>query len=248
MTALNGTKPLIGLSVAREIAPDGIQRDFVRSTYLDAIRLAGGIPVLLANIPESQDTFKQCHGLLLTGGGDFDPRRYGEGDQGTKWDGVSQDRDEAELLLIQTAYSLAMPVLGICRGIQALAVASDGTLVQDIPKRYPSSPIQHFQALPRQEVTHVVNIEQSSRLAEILGAHKVRVNSFHHQAVNMVPPHWIVSARAEDGLIEGMERPDYSYAIGVQWHPEDLVNGHHEARQLFNSFVHAARSYQEAHD
>lgn len=239
-------RPLIGISVSRETGSDGVPRDFVRSTYLHAIQRAGGVPVMLANINESAETLKSCHGLLLTGGGDFDPARYGASDAGTKWDGVSPDRDSTELLLTETAYALSLPIFGICRGIQALAVAGEGSLIQDIPSRYPSSELHHYQDEARSQVTHPVRVEESSHLGTILGTQEVWVNSFHHQAVNTVPDGWVVTAYAEDGLIEGMERPDYPFAIGVQWHPEDLVDSRPEALQLFISFVQAARQYQEA--
>ncbi|OLZ10005.1 gamma-glutamyl-gamma-aminobutyrate hydrolase family protein [Sulfobacillus thermosulfidooxidans] len=240
------TKPLIGISVSREIGSDNVPRDFLRATYLHAIQLAGGIPILLPNIPESQEALKVCHGLLLTGGGDYDPARYGQSDKGTKWDGVSTDRDETELLLIRTAYDLAMPIFGICRGIQALAVAGDGSLIQDIPTTYPDSVLHHHQSAPRSSPTHQVTVDKSSHLASILGTEQVVVNSFHHQAVDQVPKNWVVNAHAEDGVIEGMELPQYPFGIGVQWHPEDLVDSFQEARQLFIAFVQAARQYQEA--
>ncbi len=246
MTASEAMRPLIGISVSRETGSDGVPRDFVRSTYLHAIQRAGGVPVMLANINESAETLKSCHGLLLTGGGDFDPARYGASDAGTKWDGVSPDRDSTELLLTETAYALSLPIFGICRGIQALAVAGEGSLIQDIPSRYPSSELHHYQDEARSQVTHPVRVEESSHLGTILGTQEVWVNSFHHQAVNTVPDGWVVTAYAEDGLIEGMERPDYPFAIGVQWHPEDLVDSRPEALQLFISFVQAARQYQEA--
>ncbi|MCL5013924.1 MAG: gamma-glutamyl-gamma-aminobutyrate hydrolase family protein [Firmicutes bacterium] len=246
MTASEAMRPLIGISVSRETGSDGVPRDFVRSTYLHAIQRAGGVPVMLANINESAETLKSCHGLLLTGGGDFDPARYGASDAGTKWDGVSPDRDSTELLLTETAYALSLPIFGICRGIQALAVAGEGSLIQDIPSRYPSSELHHYQDEARSQVTHPVRVEESSHLGTILGTQEVWVNSFHHQAVNTVPDGWVVTAYAEDGLIEGMERPDYPFAIGVQWHPEDLVDSRPEALQLFISFVQAARQYREA--
>ncbi len=238
-------RPLIGISLSRETGPDGVARDFVRSTYLHAVQLAGGVPILLANIAESAEALKSCHGLLLTGGGDFDPALYGKEDAGTKWGGVSPERDHTELLLIQTAYALSMPIFGICRGIQALAVAGDGSLIQDIPSGYPSSCLNHSQTEPRAQVTHLVRMEQSSLLKAIMGAQEISVNSFHHQAVMTVPKDWTVTAYAEDGLIEGMERVAYPFGLGVQWHPEDLVDSHPEALQLFVSFVKAARQYQE---
>ncbi len=245
MANSSSIRPFIGISLSREMGKDGVPRDFIRSTYLHAIQQAGGIPVLLANIAESAEVLKSCHGLLLTGGGDFDPILYGQEDAGTKWEGVSADRDHTELLLIQTAYALNLPIFGICRGIQALAVSGKGALIQDIPSGYHPSTARHSQNEPRFEVTHRVKMEQSSRLVAIMGTQEISVNSFHHQAVMTVPNDWTITAYAEDGLIEGMERREYPFALGVQWHPEDLVDSRPEALQLFVSFVEAARQYQE---
>jgi len=222
---------------------DGVGRDWVRRPYLEAIRQAGGIPVLLANLPESVEILAHCHGLLLTGGSDFDPVHYGEVPQGTDMDGVVPERDHTELALLHRAEQLDMPVFGICRGIQALAVGLGGRLIQDIPRVLPQSPLRHQQTQAREEKTHSVRIAPDSRLRSILGKDQVAVNSFHHQAVAHVPAGWRAVAWAEDGVIEAMEHESKGW-FGVQWHPEDLFGDDRPARALFEHFVAQAHAYQ----
>ena len=137
------TQPLIGISMSREEKSDSPARDWVRRTYMVAIIEAGGIPVLLPNETSSWELLRHCHGLLLTGGGDFDPATFGAADQGTKMSGVSKARDTTELGLIKVAEELDMPTFGICRGLQALTVAGGGALVQ-------SGAIDAFGLTPRE--------------------------------------------------------------------------------------------------
>ncbi len=241
-------KPLIAISISRELGPDNVYRDFLRSPYLHAVVQAGGIPVMLPNIPESAEALLRCDGLLLTGGGDFSPSSYGADDAGTHLKGISADRDQTEISLVRTALSHNMPVFGICRGVQAIAVAGEGSLVQDIPRIYPDSLVHHNQTQARSEATHPVSVAAASQLQAITEQTALRVNSFHHQALEQIPAGWQVSAQAEDGIIEAIEYPGYAWGIGVQWHPEDLVDSQEEARRLFAAFVSAARRYREEED
>jgi putative glutamine amidotransferase len=236
-------KPVIGVSTSREMS-GGYPRDYLRGTYSDALCRAGGIPMLLANVDESVELLSQCDGLLLTGGGDVDPQRFGQEDAGTDWSGVSGDRDRVELLLVHEANRLNLPIFGICRGIQVLAVAFGGTLIQDIPLRLPDTPIRHSQAQPRRRVTHGVTVESQSRVAQIVGTHVLEVNSFHHQAVDQVPSPWRIVAQADDGVIEAIEHPGERFLVGVQWHPEDLVVDEPSARQLFEHFIQACAQWR----
>lgn len=239
--------PVIGITMSREEATDkkNYSRDWLRSTYVVAVSTAGGIPVALPNEGTSVTAVQKLHGLLLTGGPDFHPGLFGQADEGTQWEGWSRARDETELQLIRAARALGMPIFGICRGAQALAVAGGGTLVQDIRRRWPDTPIEHSQKRPRTETTHAVSIVPGTRLGAILGESRFSVNSYHHQAVDRLPEGWQVAARADDGVIEAIESAEASFAIGVQWHPEDLVDNEATARALFSAFVSAARRYQE---
>jgi putative glutamine amidotransferase len=238
-------KPLIAISISRELGPDQVYRDFLRATYLRAVVQAGGVPVMLPNISESAEALLHCDGLLLTGGGDFDPASYGAAEAGTHVKGISADRDRTEVALVHTAMSHNIPVFGICRGIQALAVADHGTLVQDVPTVYPESPLHHNQSEARAEVTHSVNMVPGSLLSRITDSTALQVNSFHHQSLETLPAGWVVAAESEDGVIEAIEHPDYAYGIGVQWHPEDLVGTEEGARRLFAAFVAAADAYRK---
>jgi len=236
--------PLVGISMSRDNTFQGYSRDWVRSTYIHAIIEAGGIPVLLANVDTSVELLSQCDGLLLTGGGDVDPGRFGASDMGTDWSGVSPDRDQSELRFIEEANRLDMPTFGICRGIQALAVGFGGTLIQDIPSARPDIVLHHSQKEPRETVTHPVQVEQQSRVGQIVQSANFSVNSFHHQAIDRIPDGWQVAATSPDGIVEAMEYPGERFLIGVQWHPEDLVHGEEPAQRLFKSFVNACQAYQ----
>ncbi len=229
-------KPVIGVTVSR-LQEGSMGYDRLAVSYIDAIRQAGGIPVLLANM-EEPEVLGALDGLVLSGGSDFHPDLYGAQPQGTHMPGVSPERDRAEMALLH-AVAADFPVLGICRGIQALAVAFGGSLIQDVPSQRPS-PIRHAQDAPRHERTHGVRVEEQSQLGRILGAGSVRVNSFHHQAVDRVPEGFVPVAWAEDGLLEGIEHPARRFWIGVQWHPENLVGHEEHARRLFRALVTAA--------
>ena len=237
-------KAKIGVTMSRDYS-GGYPRDFLRSTYTDAIIKFGGVPVLLPNVETSVSLLEECDGLLLTGGGDFDPACFKREDQGTEWGGVSPDRDRVEMLLIAEANRRQMPVFGICRGLQALTVSFGGTLIQDIPSALADSPFQHSQSQARREVTHPVAVEPDSRLAQILGCDNLAVNSFHHQAVAEVPLGWRVSAQAPDGIVEALEFPGDRFLMGVQWHPEDLVSDEEPQQRLFRRFIASCEGHRE---
>lgn len=238
-------QPMIGISTTRDKGDDNTVADRVRLTYIKAISEAGGIPVLLPNVPDSAKALERMDGLLLTGGGDFDPASFGQPDEGTQMDGVSPARDEAELLLIEAANRLDMPIFGICRGVQAMAIAYGGSLIQDLGRARPDSAIRHSQTEDREQVTHTVQVKPDSRVGRLVGDAVVRVNSFHHQAVATTPPGWDMVAESEDGVIEALEAPGSRFLLGVQWHPEDLASGHGTAARLFKGFVEASASFQE---
>lgn len=220
--------------------------DSLKSTYAEAVISAGGLPILLPNLSASVELLSLCEGLLLTGGGDFDPVLFGQSDQGTDWVGFNAARDQTELSLIGEANRLSMPIFGICRGIQALAVAFGGDLIQDIGSSYANA-LKHSAAQPREQSQHRVSVMAHTRTAEILGESELWVNSFHHQAVEQPPPDWIVSARASDNLIEAIEKPGDHFLLGVQWHPENLTHDDHGQRRLFERFVDACREWGGTH-
>ena len=177
--------------------------------------------------------------LLLTGGGDVDPDRYGQAPHPTVYE-VSAARDDLELHLTRRALEASVPLLAICRGIQVLNVALGGTLVQDVAST--AGPlIQHSQKDKRHVPTHPVKVQTGSRLAEILGSTALDVNSLHHQSIDRPGNGLHVVAHAPDGVAEGAEVPAHPFAVAVQWHPEELVGHDAAARNLFDALVDAAR-------
>jgi putative glutamine amidotransferase len=180
-------------------------------------------------------------GLLLPGGEDVDPALYGEA-RHEKCGPSSPELDEVELTLARWAVDDGKPVLAICRGIQVLNVALGGTLYQDIAAQIPGGAehVKHRRG-PRDFLAHTATITHGSRLALILGATSLPVNSLHHQAVKDVAPGLAVVAQTPDGIIEAMEVPEHPFAIGVQWHPEELVDVDARSQKLFDALVVACR-------
>jgi len=235
------TNPLIGLttSVSVDAYPE---RAYTNAAYLTAVQQAGGIPILLP--PQLSDAardelWRRLDALVLTGGGDLDPARFGEPRHPTVYD-VSAARDQLEIDLTRRALTESVPLLAICRGIQVLNVVLGGTLYQDIPSDL-ASPIAHSQKERRDQPTHAVKVQEGSRLAEILGRLEVDVNSLHHQAIKDLGPRLRAVGMAPDGIIEAAEVVDHPFAVAVQWHPEDLVAHDAAARGLFRAVVEAAR-------
>jgi putative glutamine amidotransferase len=186
--------------------------------------------------------YRRLDGLLLPGGVDIAPALYGEGAH-PNLGSVNKPLDKAEMLLTRWALDDGMPLLGVCRGIQVLNVAAGGSLYQDLPAQFAGAlrhscpPPDH----PRTYRAHAVHVQPGSRLAEILGADQVAVNSRHHQAVKAVAPGFCASARAPDGVVEGIEREDGPFAVGIQWHPESLADDDPQMLALFQALVRAAR-------
>ncbi|KUK31456.1 MAG: Glutamine amidotransferase class-I domain protein [Thermoanaerobacterales bacterium 50_218] len=232
-----GSRPIIGITLAHDPEKG---RFFCREAYLDAVQRAGGVPVLLPPV-QKQDSLQVYRdlvaGLLLSGGGDLHPSFFGE-DPCWKLGEVSLVRDKFEIALVKLVLDAGKPVLGICRGIQVLNVALGGTLYQDLSSQAPAS-LQHIQRGARKEPAHEVEIKKGSLLASVLGAERIWVNSFHHQAVKDVAPSLEAVAWSADGVVEAVELPGHDFVVGVQWHPEDLLEEEH-AVALFRAFVAAA--------
>jgi putative glutamine amidotransferase len=207
------------------------------------LHVGGEVRVIDPSMPVAE-ALAGADGLLLTGGDDVEPERYGEPRHAATV-GAEPGRDEFELGLVAAARARNLPLFGICRGIQVLNVACGGTLVQDIPTQVPgASP--HSLTVPPHEpfsLAHEIWVEKDSLLARLIGDRLDRdacgVNSRHHQAVNVVAPGFKASATAPDGIIEAIEDPAARFCLGVQWHPENFWRTG-EFRPLFEGFVEAA--------
>lgn len=240
------TAPLIGVTTAVTVDKYP-ERAYVNASYLNAVQQAGGVPVPL---PPQLDAvalgelWQRLDGVLLTGGGDVDPARFGEPRHPTVSD-VSPARDALEIELSHWALERGVPLLAICRGLQVLNVALGGSLHQDIPSGS-GSPLDHsqkaLQQTRRDQPVHHVKVQEGSRLARILGALDVDVNSFHHQAVKALGRGLSAVAWSPDGIVEGAEMQEGDrFVVGVEWHPEDLVGHDPAARNLFAALVDEAR-------
>lgn len=219
-------KPLIGITLDAE--PPGGYSQYpwyaLRANYTCAVAAAGGIPVGLPHLPELADAMlDRIDALIVTGGAfDVDPALYGDGATHPTVS-LKAARTAAELALLQGALLRDMPVLGICGGQQLLAVALGGTLIQHIPDSVPAA-LEHEQPNPRHEPGHSITLVSGTRLHSIVGTGTMHVNSAHHQAVRAAGPRALVNAHAPDGVIEGIEDPARRFCLGVQWHPEFLID------------------------
>jgi microsomal dipeptidase-like Zn-dependent dipeptidase/gamma-glutamyl-gamma-aminobutyrate hydrolase PuuD len=213
--------------------------------YYKSVEKAGGIPVIIPPLADTDviiNTLEIVDGLILSGGGDYDPR-YAEEEPDPKLGEINEERDLPELFITRLAYNRQIPILGICRGIQTLAMALGGKVKQDITD---IAAINHSQKEDRNVATHKVIIEKDSILSQLytLTANHstLNVNSFHHQAVCDCGDKFRVVAKSEDGIIEAMESREFKSIIGVQWHPECLDDG----LPIFKWLVHEATSYHQA--
>jgi len=245
------TDPIIGLPTRNA---HGQSHEYALGrAYCDAIAQAGGVPLPIPLLEEERllrRLYQLLDGLLLCGGGDVAAEFYAAADSG-RLRFVDRPRDRVEMALTRWALEGGLPLLGICRGIQTLNVAAGGTLIQDIPSEVPGALLHASERdLPLDHLAHQVMLEPESLLAEVLapasGADErpcVKVNSRHHQAVKAVAPGFMVSARSPDGIIEAIESVagPTNFALGVQWHPENLVPEHAPMRRLFRRFVDACR-------
>jgi putative glutamine amidotransferase len=208
-------------------------------TYARAVEAAGGVPVVMPPLARAAipALVARLDGLLLSGGPDLAPAAYHARPHAEL--GMTEPRlDAFEYAVVREALRLELPILGICRGAQALNVARGGTLHQHLPDVVGDA-IAHRQSEEGASLTHPVDVAAGSRLARVLGSTRLRVNSFHHQAVDRLGDGLRVSARAPDGTIEAIEDPARPFVLAVQWHAEMLVHlGAHRA--LFDGLVAAA--------
>lgn len=239
-------RPRIGVTSWHRHDQDKLERwEAIRENYTEAVRLAGGLPLILpllrGHTDGVEDYLESVDGIVFTGGEDVAPHQYGEPVDPT-CEEPDAERDAFELALARGALARRKAVLGICRGLQLLNVAGGGSLYQDLSLR-PGTTIPHSAPRgQRQDLVHPIRIVPGTRLARIVGREEVRVTSTHHQIVKDLAPGFRESAHSPDGVIEAIERPEASFVLAVQWHPERMVTRHQEENQLalFRALAEAA--------
>jgi len=224
-------------------ARDQDGRYSVPGLYLDAVRAAGGVPILLAPGEAAWESLlTKIDGLLLAGGGDVNPDRYGSSGH-TEVYGVDQERDAFEFQLVPWAIGNQLPLLGICRGLQVINVALGGTLIEHLPDEI-GDEITH-RLPPRLPVDHAIELTPASRLAEIYQQTVFSAASSHHQAIRDVAPQLTIAARAPDDTIEALEMAEHPGLIAVQWHPEMTAAKDPLQQQLFSAFIEICRQHRQ---
>ncbi|MBQ0125620.1 MAG: gamma-glutamyl-gamma-aminobutyrate hydrolase family protein [Clostridiales bacterium] len=223
-------KAIIGITPSM----DGVYIKMNKS-YVDAVIFAGGVPVFLpypATAEQIDGYVNMCDGLILGGGCDVSPARYGEE---IKFDSVeiNSERDAFEFEIFDKFKATGKPILGICRGVQLMNVALGGTLFQHIEG--------HRQTEGRDDFSRTANVCHGTKLEAITGAATLRTNSFHHQAIKDVAPCAELCALADDGTIESIAVNDYGFMLGVQWHPELFCKKDEAAAKIFDSFIKSAQ-------
>jgi putative glutamine amidotransferase len=240
------TPPIIGVSTYLEQAQTevwNVPASFLPKTYMDAVTEAGGIAVLLppqtVTAEIARTVVSRLDGLIVSGGADVDPSRYGQ-DAHPRTGTPRTDRDDWEDMLLTAAIDAELPFLGICRGIQMLNVALGGTLIQHLPD---VNSIETYQPAPAVFGQAEVTIEPASKLGSLLnlGAEPLRIHVYHHQAIDMVANGLVVTARTDDGVIEAVEHEKVPFGMAVQWHPEENETDH----RLFAGLIEAAREHRD---
>jgi putative glutamine amidotransferase len=253
-------RPIIGVptqnlqsigGVSQEIPPSWV----MSHRYVRAITAAGGgaVPWLVPALDDDLDTLRAIYdeldGVFLPGGADIEPASYGA-ERHSSCDRSDPARDRVELELVRWAMKDRKPVLGVCRGLQIINLAAGGTLVQDLNALRPDS-IKHDyfpfrDGYSRDHLAHAVRVTQGTRLERLMGEAEFQVNSMHHQGIERLGRGLVASAVAPDGVIEGVETRDDYFLVGVQWHPEVLIENDPKTRRLFEEFIAAASDFRES--
>ncbi|MBP8240985.1 MAG: gamma-glutamyl-gamma-aminobutyrate hydrolase family protein [Thermoflexales bacterium] len=233
-------RPLIGITTHSASDPIRAELDTLVDGIVTGIERAGGLPVLIPyNLPDTavRAIAATLDGVLLSGGGDIDPARYGA-EREPETGGIDDGRDRAELTLIRTLVDEARPFFGICRGAQIVNVALGGTMHQEVSRAPGADKHTFYPGYPDDHLAHPVQIAEESHLSRILGKPILSVNSLHHQAIGKIGAGVRATALAPDGVVEAIEVEDHPFGMGVQWHPEAMLH-HPEMQSLFDGFVAA---------
>ncbi len=235
------SKPIIGISGSIIVDEGGMfpgyKRAYVNDDYVQAVASAGGIPYIIPIVDDEELVISQLSmidGLLMSGGQDINPLMYGE-EPNRLVDDIFPRRDTFDERLVKNFMKTKKPIFGICRGHQIINVVNGGTLHQDLTL-IKGSYIKHWQAHNPSYETHSVLVEKDSRLHDILGDETL-VNSFHHLAIKDVAPGFKVTAKAKDGVIEGIEKVGDEFVVGIQWHSEMLSATNEKMHNIFVKFV-----------
>ncbi|MCL4559752.1 MAG: gamma-glutamyl-gamma-aminobutyrate hydrolase family protein [Chloroflexi bacterium] len=236
--------PIIGITTSRTPNPAGNSTISTMEAYVTAVLRAGGTPVLLpVGLSEGHlaGILPHLDAVLFTGGGDIDPALF-QGEPHPRVGETDHDRDRLEVELAHRVFDSGLPFLGICRGIQMVNVALGGSLYTDLADQHPAHRKHDFYPnIPRDYLAHEVDVVEGSRLAQIVGAKSLQVNSLHHQGIKRLAGGLVVDATSTDGVIEAVELPGHPFGLAVQWHPEWLPELD-KMQALFRALVEAARA------
>lgn len=243
-------KPLIGilgnLFIMEGGMFPGIERAYVNNEYVEAVEMAGGVPVILPVVYDFEVIERQIvniDGIIIPGGYDVNPQCYGE-EPLQKLGYISPQIDQYYLKAIECCVKYKKPILGICRGMQILNVAFGGTLYQDL-SYIDGCSIKHMQSSKRNAPGHIVEIVEGSHLFDILGS-KVITNSFHHQSIKKIALGFKMTAVAKDGIIEAIENEEDVFVLGIQWHPEGMVHDSVSMLNLFKWLIQVSKSITDS--
>lgn len=249
-------RPIIGVTTQTLHSIDGIPEGLPQSVvmnqrYYVAVTLVGAAPILIPLLDDEPEAlravYEVCDGILIPGGVDMDPERFGEQPH-PKLGRIDPARDRVELQLTEWAVEDKRPLLGLCRGLQVINVALGGTLYQDLEDQYPNA-IKHdyfpTYGFERDHLAHDVALTHGSRLRRLFERDRIRVNSMHHQGIKTLAPSLLASAVAPDGLIEAAESTNDHFLVGVQWHLEVFELSDPNTRNVFREFITAAAAFHE---
>jgi putative glutamine amidotransferase len=250
------TRPLIGVPTQTLQAIDGIPPELPHSwvmnhRYYTALALVGAapvmVPLLVSDVAALRGIYDALDGVFIAGGVDIDPSSYHE-PRAALCGRTDLDRDGVEILFAQWARADGKPLFGVCRGLQIINVAAGGSLYQDCAEfREGSIKHDYFPTAghARDFRAHAISVAEGSRLHEAFGSTEVEVNSMHHQGLKQIADGLVTTATAPDGLVEALEASGDAFVVGVQWHPEMLIDHDAGTRRLFEAFVDAARAFSE---
>lgn len=250
-------RPTIGIPTQTLQAIDGIPEGLPHSwvmnhRYFVAVNSVGGVPFMIPLLDDEATLrcmYERLDGVFIAGGVDVDPSSYGE-ERHERCGRTDSARDRTEMLFARWALDEGKPVFGVCRGMQVMNVVRGGTLYQDCEATYSGSAKHDYfpnAGYARDHLAHTIRLQAATRLHRTYAADEIHVNSMHHQAVRELGRELVASAHAPDGMIEAIETEGDAFAVGVQWHPEMLVDSDAGTRRLFTTFVDAAREWRESH-